>query len=114
VAELTRQAERQSLEISDLLPRELWRMAVDLTKVLDLTDQSTLNSLGITTAKLVRDEHGFTQQIGEAAHENRLQAIRSPSATGIDDVLALFPENLAGAVLRVELVGEWTIPADLP
>jgi hypothetical protein len=52
VAELTRQAERQSLEISDLLPRELWRMTIDLTKVLDLTHQSTLNSLGITTADL--------------------------------------------------------------
>lgn len=114
VAELSRQAERQSLEIADLLPRELWRMTVDLTKILDLTEEDTLTSLGITTPELVRDEHGFTQQIGEAAHENRFQAIRSRSATGVGDVLALFPENFAGAVLHVELIGEWTAPAGLP
>lgn len=113
VAELSWQAERQSLEIADLLPRELWRMTVELTKVLDLTDESTLASLGIETAELVRAEHGFTQQIGDAAHENGFQAIRAPSATGVDDVLALFPENLAGVLLHVELVGEWTTPSDL-
>jgi len=112
-AELTRQAERQSLSVQDLLPRELFEIAADLDKVLDLTDAETLDALGIAPSELVREDHRFTQEIGEAAHEHAYQAIRSPSATGVDHVLAVFPENLAGAVLRVELVGEWTTAADL-
>ena len=41
VAELTRQAQRQGLSVHDLLPRELWRITVELTKVLDLTHGDT-------------------------------------------------------------------------
>jgi hypothetical protein len=44
VAELTRQAQRQSLEVEDLLPRELWEVAVRLDKVLDLTDAAGAQS----------------------------------------------------------------------
>lgn len=107
VAELTTQAARQSVQVSDLLPRELWSVATTLERVLDLTDQPVLYTLGIATGDLVRPDHAFTQQIGEAAHERQLQAIRSPSATGIDQVLAVFPDNLGAATLRVELVQVW-------
>lgn len=62
---------------------------------------------------LVRDDHRFTQEIGEAAHEHAFQAIRSPSATGVDNILAIFPEKLAGAILNVELLGEWSTTEDL-
>ena len=113
VAELTRQAERQSLSVEDLLPRELWEITVGLNKVLDLTDATTLDALGLAPTDLIRDDHNYTQDIGEAAHEQGFQAIRSPSATGVDDVLAILPENLAGAVLRVELVREWRTLDDL-
>ncbi|HZJ28243.1 MAG TPA: RES family NAD+ phosphorylase [Acidimicrobiia bacterium] len=113
VAEFTRQAERQSLSVEDLLPRELWKIVVGLNKVLDLSDAVTHNALGLDSADLTRDEHSFTQNIGEAAHEHGFQAIRSPSVTGVDEVLAIFPENLTGAVLRVELVREWRTIDDL-
>jgi hypothetical protein len=55
----------------------------------------------------------FPQEIGEAAHEHAFQAIRSPSATGVDNVLAIFPDNLAGPVLDVRLLGEWGTASDL-
>ncbi len=113
VAELTRQAERQGLTVDSLLPRELFEVSADLGKVLDLTDSKTLDALGISPPDLVRDDHRFTQEIGEAAHEHAFQAILSPSATGVDHVLAIFPEKLAGAVLDVRRVGEWTTPDDL-
>lgn len=113
VAELTRQAERQGLDVHALLPRELFEISAKLDKVLDLTDQATLEVLGIAPPDLVRKDHRFTQEIGEAAHEHGFQAIRSPSATGVDHVLAIFPEQLAGAVLQVKLLGEWTTPVDL-
>jgi RES domain-containing protein len=113
VAELTKQAERQSLSIADLLPRELGQIESDLDNVLDLTDPTVLGELGLAVGDLVREDHQFTREIGEAAHEHGFQAIRSSSATGVDQVLAIFPERLAGAVLEVALVGEWTTPDDL-
>ena len=113
VAELTRQARRQGLTVEDLLPRELWMVTVVLTKVLDLTDADTLQALGVEPDELVRDDLQLTHEIGGAAHEHRFQAIRSASVTGVDDVVAILPENLAGAVLAAELVQEWTTAADL-
>jgi RES domain-containing protein len=112
-AELTRQAERQSIRVEDLLPRELYEISTDLGRVLDLTDAEVLNALGILPGDLVREDQLVTREIGEAAHEYGFQAIRSPSATGVDHILAIFPENLAGAVLHVELVAEWTTIDDL-
>jgi RES domain-containing protein len=113
VAELTRQAERQGLPVDALLPRELYEISVELDKVLDLTDAATLDPLGIAPDRLVRLDHTLTQEIGQAAHEHAFQAIRSPSATGVGTVLAVFPENLAGAVLGARLLCEWTEADDL-
>lgn len=113
VAELRRQAVRQGVQVEDLLPRELWSMTTQLETVLDLTDGSALKAAGVHSADLVRPGHTFTQQIGEAAHERGVQAIKAPSATGVDEVLALFPENLAGATMHVELVEVWESSRDL-
>ncbi len=113
VAELTRQAGRQSLDIDDLLPRELWEIRADLTAVLDLTSAATLEVLGITPADLIRDDLAFTQEIGESAHEHGFHAVRCASATGVDQVLAIFPENLAGTVLTTTLIAEWRASADI-
>jgi len=113
VAELTRQAERQSVQISDLLPRELWSVESGLSDVLDLTDPVALSAAGIDKADLVRPDHAFTQQIGEAAHERNVQAIRSKSVTGVDETLAIFPQNLGTSVVRVQLLMTWTTVDDL-
>lgn len=112
-AELVRQAIRQGVQVEDLLPRELWSIATDLEKILDLSDVSVLTAVGLGPADLVRPGHAFTQQIGEAAHERGVQAIKAPSATGVDEVLALFPENLGVATLQVELVEVWESSQDM-
>lgn len=112
-AELTRQAIRQSVQVEELLPRELWAVAMELHKVLDLTDRSILTAIGLAPADLVRSGHAFTQQIGEAAHERRVQAIRAPSATGVDEVLAVFPENLVAVTLQLKLVEMWESIGDI-
>lgn len=67
----------------------------------------------IAAADLVREDHRFTQEIGAGTREHGFQAIRSPSATGVDHVVAIFPEKLAGAVLDVNLLGEWNTTDDL-
>jgi hypothetical protein len=67
VAELTRQDERQSLSVEDLLPRERFEISADLAKILDLTDAEVLDTLGIVPPDVVREDQRFTQEIGEAA-----------------------------------------------
>jgi RES domain-containing protein len=113
VAEFTRQVERQGLSIEGFLPREVDRVTASLTKVLDLTDTTVLEALGVVADELVRDDWSLTQEIGQAAYEHKFQAILSRSATGVDDVVAVMPENLRGAVLKAELIEEWALPADL-
>jgi RES domain-containing protein len=113
VAELRTQAARQSIEVADLLPRELWSVATTLERVLDLTDATVLSSLEVATDDLVRPDHAFTQQIGEAAHERGVQAIKAPSATGVDQILAVFSENLGATTLRVDRIEVWSSPEDL-
>ncbi len=113
VAELSKQAERQGLSVDDLLPRELWQITCDLTNVLDLTSPDVRSGLDLSVEDLVRDDYRLTREIGEAAHAHGFQALKSVSATGVDEVLAIFPERLAGAVLETTLLREWSTPADL-
>lgn len=112
-AEIKLQAARQSVQVDDLLPRELWSVASRLERVLDLTDASVLVSAGVASTELTRPDQAFTQQIGEAAHERGVQAIKSPSATDVDDVLAIFPENLGAVTLEVMLIDVWSSAEDL-
>ncbi len=113
VAELAKQAERQGIAIADLLPRELWSLRTELDGVLDLSDGQNLRAAGLTAADLTLPDHAFTQQIGEAAHERGYQAIRSPSATGVDEILGILPANLGGAAIDVELLARWETVADV-
>jgi RES domain-containing protein len=113
VAELTRQAQRQGLAVADLLPRELWQITGDLTKVLDLTRPNTLKAIGLRRVDLVRDDLQLTREIGAAAYARGFQAIRSASATGVDDVIAIMPDNLAGTALQPELIQTWSTLADI-
>jgi RES domain-containing protein len=106
-------AERQGLTVEALLPRELWAIHLELDEVLDLNDPGTLRVLDIEAEELVRPSHELTQQLGEAAHEMRFQAIRSRSATGFDDVVAVLIENLGQARMDTELIARWATRADV-
>lgn len=113
VAELTRQAMQQGLQPGDLLPRQLWRLEVDLVSILDLTDDDTLSHLGVSLDSVLSDNLEVSRPLGEAAYEHQYQAIRSPSATGVDIVIAVFPENLGTSILDSTLVETWELPVHL-
>lgn len=112
-AELARLAHRQGLAVEHLLPRELWSIQANLNRVLDLTDSAVLRTLELETEDLIRDEYQLTNEIGEAAFEQRFQAILAQSATGVDSVLAVFTENLGRSILRSDLIQLWASPDDL-
>ncbi len=114
VAELTHQATRQGLRVAALLPRELWTVSLSLDAVLDLGDPEVRHELRLEIGDLIRPDQGFTRKIGEAAYDLRFQAIRSPSATDVDEVLAVFPENLGSAPLTPRLVRVWANVSELP
>jgi RES domain-containing protein len=106
-AELRHRGELLVIGAEGLLPRVLYRYDVSLDRVLDLTSGETLEHLGVTTQQVVGADLGIPRQIGEAAHATGSQAIRVSSATGIDEVLAVFPELLGSGRLFAGLVERW-------
>ncbi|MEX2624726.1 MAG: RES family NAD+ phosphorylase [Acidimicrobiia bacterium] len=113
VAEFRHLGNRMTIALEGLLPRALHRYQISLHRVLDLTSVETLERLGITAAEVIGSDLRIPRQIGESSHATGSQAIRSPSATGVDDVLAVFPELLGSGQLRTELLERWESIEDM-
>jgi hypothetical protein len=99
--------------LEGLLPRQLYRYEVNLTRVLDLTDDVILTTLGHSLSELISDDVSLPRAIGESAHSFGIQAVRSRSATTQDDVLALFLENVGLSTLSASLSETWETVDDL-
>jgi RES domain-containing protein len=113
IAEFRRAAGRLAIGPEGLLPRQLYRYEVGVDRVLDLTDENTLNQLGFHLSDLVGEDVSTTRSVGEAAHAFGIKAIRSRSATGQDDVLAVFAENVGVSTLTASLAETWEALRDL-
>ena len=113
VAELRRLGHRQVIGLAGLLPRTLYRFEIRLDRVLDLGADAVLASLGVDQSLVVGSDWALPQEIGEAAHATGWQAILSPSATGVDRVLAVFPQNLGSGLITAHAVENWEQPEDL-
>jgi RES domain-containing protein len=107
VAEYLRYASRQTVGAEGFLPRSLYEYEVRIDRVLDLTDSSVREHVGAEERDLVGDRWEPAQRIGAAAYEAGIEAIRSPSAAGRDDVLAVFPGHLGGDCLQPRLLEIW-------
>lgn len=107
VSEFIRLGEQHVIGAEGLLPRKLYRFETDLTRVLDLTHEAVRQAIGLEEADLVDEDRSLTREIGVSAHALSLEAILSPSATGTDSVLAVFPEHLGTSTLEPELAEEW-------
>lgn len=108
VAEFLRAGSRLTIGPEGLLPRHLFRYALRLDRIVDLTIEENLGRLGITEGDLVAEDLSVTRDIGEAAHSLGIQAIRSPSAAGQDHVLAILIENIGGGHVDPELEEVWS------
>lgn len=113
VAEFRRFANRHPIGPEGFLPRVLVEYHVALASVLDLSDAQTLGHLDVQAAHLIDDDRVLTQQIGELTHQFGYQGLRSPSATGVDLVLAVFTDNLRTGRLEPELAERWETLEDL-
>lgn len=113
VAEFMRAGDRLAIGHEGLLPRHLFRYEIDLDGVLDLTDSETREELGIDLIDLLAEDLSVPQLLEEAANSLGLKAIRCPSATGSDDVLAVLLQNLGSGVVAPHRLEIWTTLHDV-
>ena len=73
------------------LPRDLWRISVDLTDVADLSAPGVLAALGVDSLSPTRRQWAETQPIGERCWRTGRRALLAPSAAHFGGhVLAVF------------------------
>lgn len=113
VAEFYRTGSQLAIGPEGLLPRHLFRYSLRLDRVLDLGDRRTIARLDITNEDLVGEDLSITRRIGQSVQALGLEALRSPSATGQDDVLAIFIENIASGAVDVKLLEIWESVTDV-
>jgi RES domain-containing protein len=113
VAEFFRAGNRLAIGPEGLLPRHVFRYVLHLERIVDLTIEENLRRLGITELDLVAEDLSVTRGIGEAAHSLNIQAIRSPSATGQDHVLAILIENIGAGLVDPKLDEVWSSLSDV-
>lgn len=113
VAELTRLGMRHVVGVDGLLPRLLYEYELQLDRVLDLTDDGVREHIGISISSLTGDDWGSCQTIGTKAHASGDQAVRTYSATGVDNVLVVFPELLGSGLVEARRIERWETHSDL-
>lgn len=94
------------------LPRTLYTYDVDLQNVLDVRVPEHRAAHGLDTGSLTGDDVAACQALGEAAFACGREGIVAPSATGVESVVAVFPERLTpGSTVRDVGAEMWeTVP----
>ncbi|AGW41426.1 biotin acetyl-CoA-carboxylase synthetase [Leifsonia xyli subsp. cynodontis DSM 46306] len=89
--------EDQGIPAANIRPRILYTVPVKVTRVLDLTDDKTAATVGLTTADLhsTVGEYDACQAVAAAAHQLNRHGILAPAAEGAGATLALFTERLS-------------------
>lgn len=113
VAELRRFGDRQIIGVEGLLPRYLYRYAIELDRVLDLTDDNVRAGIGVGLDVLTGADWTACQQLGTTAQGLGVQAILSPSATGVDEILAVFVQHVGLSAVEPQLVEQWHSISDI-
>lgn len=94
MAELERLAERQGLTLEDLAPRDLVSIEVSVSKVLDLTDKTILQQIGIRENEIVGNDVSLCLAVSRLARRAGFEATLAPSATKKGAILVVFPDRL--------------------
>ena len=94
-------AEGQARGPQSFLPRDIHEIEANELRVLDLTGEETLTSVGLSMNDIRSDSWKTCQSIGEVAHFLDLQGVMAPSATGAGLVIAAFEPALQRRQLRL-------------
>ncbi|MDQ2724536.1 MAG: RES family NAD+ phosphorylase, partial [Actinomycetota bacterium] len=107
VAELRRFGERQSIGVEGLLPRLLYRYEINLDRVLDLTNDEVSAQIGLSLDVLTGPDWTTCRELGSTLHALGAQGIKSPSATGVGEILVVFVQQIGLGRLEPHLAEEW-------
>jgi hypothetical protein len=83
-AEWYRYTSEQGAPPASRLPRDTWRIAVNVTDIGDLSDMATLGLHGITELLPTRRQWPTTQPVGESYCHDGYRGILTPSAAHVD------------------------------
>lgn len=94
-AEWHRQLAELGLRPEQQLPRNLWRLAVDLERIADLSDADRLAAVGLPLPSPTRMQWLAFQAVGEQLHADGWSGVLAPSAAGPEAgrILCLFREE---------------------
>lgn len=81
--------------------------------MLDLTNADARSEVGLGREVLTGPDWATCQDLGAIAHALGVQAVLSPSAAGVDDVLAVFVQHIGLGTVEPTLVEEWHTVADV-
>lgn len=97
-------------------PRRLLTCRVEISQVLDLTEDGVRDQVGIAVGDLMTEvgDYAACHRIGVAAHQLGLHGILAPAATGLGQTLAVFERRLPAEEQPRLLTDEiWdSLPAD--
>lgn len=82
-AEWYRHTSEQGVPPAQRMPRETWRVAVNVTDIADLSDMATLGMHGITELLPTRRQWTVTQPVGEAYYLDGWRGILNRSAAHV-------------------------------
>jgi len=106
----------EGMTAAQVAPRKLWTVEVHIRDVLDLTDQTSRDTVGLTAADLSSPlrQYGPTQAVARAAHQLNLHGILAPAAEGGGQTLAVFDSALTPQEsLTVQHIEDgWRLPND--
>ena len=90
-AEWYRHTSEQGAPPASRMPRDTWRIAVDVMDIADLRDKAILAKHGIDELRPTRRQWPMTQPIGEACFRAGCRGILTPSAAHVGgEVLTIF------------------------
>jgi RES domain-containing protein len=94
MAELERRIVASGLPRDHFQPRVLLQLQARLSRVLDLTDAAVRKGIGLGLAETTAPDWSRCHEVAREARAAGYSAIRFPSATRVDDNLAIFLDRL--------------------
>ncbi|MFN2432785.1 MAG: RES family NAD+ phosphorylase [Gemmatimonadota bacterium] len=99
-AEMERQLTRAAVPRAAFFPRRVVELEVELGRWVDLTDAAERGRRGVSLEGLVADDLSATRRLADKLRAEGAQAVLFPSAAGVGEHLAIFPDLLPAGAIR--------------